>query len=397
MRILQVCPYDVGRPGGVQRHVVDLSNALARAGHEVTIVAPTGGEPPLLHARVELCRLGGAREWRMHGTRFEATWASRGELDRVAALTRAKSFDAAHFHTIWTPFMPWQVWRRIRGLVSRRVATFHDTPPPGVSGALTRSLFRVLSRALSKRLDAMIAVSSAPEKHLRVVDGRRLVQLPPCIDLQPYAAVARTRAPADGFTVLFVGRLEPRKGVLVLIDAFARVKSREPRATLVICGDGEQREAAEALVARLGVADAVTFTGALPDPGRLALYSSADVFCAPAPYGESYGLVIAEAMAAGLPVVAASNPGYRTVLTGAGVAGLVKPDDPEDLAARLAQVLGSPDLRAGLIQWGREFASRADVSTRLPEFLALYGPQESTTARNGSAADTSAPAYPARN
>ena len=396
LRILQVCPYDIGRPGGVQRHIVDLSNALARAGNDVTIAAPHGGDTPPLHARVDLQRIGRPREWRMHGTRFEATWASRGELERFATVARAAPFDAAHFHTMWTPFMPWQVWRRVRAHVARSVATFHDTPPPGFSGALTRGLFGVLSRALSKRLDAMIAVSTAPARHLRVVDGSRLVLLPGCIDLQPYAALAGARNRGEGCTVLFVGRLEPRKGVLVLIDAFARVKLEAPRAKLVICGDGEQREAAHALAARLGVADSVTFTGALPDSERLALYTRADVFCSPAPYGESYGLVLAEAMAAGLPVVAAANEGYRTVLTGAGAAGLDAPNDADDLAARLAQVLGSQALRASLAEWGREAAWRSDVSARLREFLALYAPAGAPASRTDSAAETSARASAAR-
>jgi phosphatidylinositol alpha-mannosyltransferase len=394
VKILQVCPYDVSRPGGVQRHVVDLSNALARAGHEVAIVAPATGAAPLLERGVELLRVGRTREWGMHGTRFEVTWASRDELDRVEA--RAREFDAAHFHTIWTPLMPWQVYRRVGRRVGRCVATFHDTPPPGVSGTLTRAAFGFLSGRLSRRLDTMIAVSSAPAQHLRVSGRARLVILPGCIDLTPYASIAR-EPEANGCTVLFVGRLEPRKGVLLLVEAFARVKAEAPLARLVICGDGEQRAEAEALAARRKVADAVTFTGALADAERLALYARADVFCAPSPFGESYGLVIAEAMAAGLPVVAAANAGYRTVLTGMGATGLVEPGDVGALAGRLAQVLGSHGLRSELSQWGREHAWRSDVSARLPEFLELYSPASQTAARTDPAADTSARAYPARN
>jgi phosphatidylinositol alpha-mannosyltransferase len=394
--VLQVCPYDIARPGGVQRHVLDLSNALVRAGHEMTIVAPAGADPSGLDSRVTLIRVGRARAWRMHGTRFEVTRASRGELDRVERLARAQRFDAAYFHAIWTPFMPWQVFRRVRGLVGRNIAMFHDTPPPGVSGALTRVLFGMLSRRLSRRLDVMIAVSSAPARHLRVVGGARLVLLPACIDLAPYASIARESG-AEGCTVLFVGRLEPRKGVLLLVEAFSRVKAAERRARLVICGDGEQRADAEALAARLNVADEVTFTGALSDTERLALYARADVFCAPSPFGESYGLVIAEAMAAGLPVVAAANPGYRTVLAGTGAAGLVKPGEIADLAERLVQLLGSRELRTSLSVWGRECAWRSDVSARLPEFLELFAPAPATPARNDSTPDTSARAYAARN
>jgi phosphatidylinositol alpha-mannosyltransferase len=393
MRVLQVCPYDVARAGGVQRHIVDLSNALARAGHEVTIVAPAGDREPALQAGVELYRLGRSREWRMHGTRFEVTRASAADLKVFAAHAASRPFDVAHFHTLWTPLMPWQVYRRAAAFAARRVATFHDTPPPGASGAVTRAAFRVLSSRLSLGLDAMIAVSSAPAGHLRPVARCPLVRLPPCIDLSPYASVSRERAIDRHPTVLFVGRLEPRKGVLLLIEAFARVRRSIPDARLVVCGDGEQRSAAEALGATLGVTDAVTFTGALSDTERLALYAEADVFCAPSPYGESYGLVLAEAMAAGVPVVAAANAGYATVLTGAGAAGLVEPGDVSALAARLSAVLGSRDLRDELSAWGRANASRSDVNARLGDFLDVYSPAPS---RAAPAADTSARASPAR-
>jgi len=388
MRILQVCPYDIARAGGVQRHIVDLSNALARAGHEVTIVAPASdGARPVLHDAVELYALGRFRAWRMHGTRFELTWASTPELDRFNARASGKPFDVAHFHTLWTPLMPWQLYRRARALAARTVATFHDTPPPGVSGAITRSVFRFLSRRISSDLDAMIAVSGAPAQHLRPLARCPLVRLPACIDLAPYAALGRVRDHPGDPTVLFVGRLEPRKGVLLLIEAFARVRESQPRARLVVCGEGDERAAAAALSSTLRVRDAVTFTGALPDPQRLALYGAADVFCAPSPYGESYGLVIAEAMAAGLAVVAAANAGYRTLLTGEGAAGLADPGDVAALARRLAEVLGSAGLRSKLSEWGAREAWRSDVNARLGDFLAVYSP-EAGTSRTDPAAET---------
>jgi phosphatidylinositol alpha-mannosyltransferase len=393
MRVLQVCPYDIARAGGVQRHIVDLSNALARAGHEVTIVAPAGAAAPAVEPGVEVRRLGRFREWRMHGTRFEVTRASRDELARfIAGAAAAGPYDVAHFHTVWTPLMPWQLYRRAGAFAARRVATFHDTPPPGPSGAVTRGVFRILSRAISRDLDAMIAVSSAPAAHLRPLPRCPLVSLPGCIDLRPYAALADARDTAEP-TVLFVGRLEPRKGVLLLIEAFARVRQARPRARLVVCGDGEQRSAAQALAANLGVLDAITFTGALPESDKLALYTRAGVFCAPSPYGESYGLVLAEAMAAGVPVVAAANAGYATVLTGAGAAGLVEPGDVPDLAARLLAVLGSRELGDELSAWGRANAWRSDVNARLEDFLDVYSQAPS---RAAPAADTSARACCAR-
>jgi phosphatidylinositol alpha-mannosyltransferase len=375
MRIAQVCPYDLARHGGVQRHILDLSQALSARGHEVTVIgaappraAPErldvsgGGAPPRRHT------LGRCFAYRMHGTTFELTWARAASLER---LRLDDAFDVAHFHSMHVPFMPWQVLRRL-GARTRRYATFHDTPPPSASGRFACAAFGFMSRRLSRHLDAIVPVSASAGAHLRPVAECPVISLPPCADLAPYFALPPLRAPDSEPTVLFVGRLEPRKGVLIAIDAFAELRARIPRARLVICGDGDERARAEARVAAQSLTRAVTFTGALDEAAKRGWYARASVFCAPSPYGESFGIVLAEAMAAGVPVVAADNAGYRNVLVGDGAAGLVPPGDASALAARLHEVLGSMSFRSRLAQWGRTAARAADVNERLSEFLRLY-------------------------
>ena len=107
------------------------------------------------------------------------------------------------------------------------------------------------------------------------------------------------------------------------------------------------------------------------------MLSDADVFCAPSPFGESYGLVLAEAMAVGLPVVAAANLGYRTVLCGIGAAGLTEPGDVQSLATTLSLMLENLPLRERLASWGRVEAQRSDVRQRLDEFVAILSPSPS--------------------
>ncbi len=374
MRILEVCPYDIERPGGVQRHVLDLARALGRTGHEVVVLAPGTDTTPAWEQCecYRVLRIGRFREWRMHGTAFEATWASSRELDTLLRLHEERPFDVAHFHTLWTPLLPWQVFRRLAGRVPRRVATFHDTPPPTLSGRITRVAYRLLSRVLSSRLDAAIAVSASPAAHLRLAPSCAFHRLPPVVDLAPLLEIPRPSRDGHAPTLLFIGRLEPRKGVLLLIEAYAQVRRDHPAARLVICGDGELAGAATALAARLAVADAVQFTGRLDEAAKRRLYGEADLFCAPSPYGESYGLVLVEAMAAGLPVVAADNSGYRTVLTGPGAAGLVQPGNVAELAARLSEFLDAPALCRELSTWGRGHALSADVTTRLSDFVDVF-------------------------
>lgn len=370
MKILQVCPYDLSRPGGVQRHVLDLATAASEAGHSMTVLAPPA-QAPIAATAFEILHIGRSRNWKLHGTGFEATLATSAELDALEERHRKAPFDVLHAHTLWTPFMAWQVFRRLAGQVGRRVATFHDTPPPTFSGAIMRRAFRLLSRRLSQQLDAMIAVSASPEGHLRRRAGCALYRLPPCVDLAPYLALP-TPAMERAAVVLFIGRLEPRKGILTLIEALAALRRERAQVRLVVCGDGPQRDEAQARVDALNLRDAVQFLGALDERGKRRLYREADVFCAPAAYGESYGLVLAEAMAAGLPVVAAGNAGYRSVLVGEGACGLVRPNDPEELAQRLSQFLADSSLRQRLSHWGRSEALRSDVRTRLPEFLQVY-------------------------
>ncbi|MEW6690420.1 MAG: glycosyltransferase family 4 protein [Pseudomonadota bacterium] len=370
MRILQVCPYDLDRPGGVQRHIVDLCAALERAGHVAAILAP--GPAPQPAPAASRIYLGARRRLRMFGTAFEIAWVDARQTQALERLLREDAFDVLHLHTPWVPFLQWQVLRR--ATAPRVVATFHETLAPTGAGHARGALYRVLSRALSRRLDVAIAVSEAPAEYLRLEPRCALRILPPCIDLAAERAIEAPRpGAARASRVLFVGRLEPRKGVAVLIRAFSRLAASRPDASLTVCGDGAQRPALQALARDLGVADRIEFSGALGDEAKRALYARHDLLCAPSPYGESFGLVIAEAMAAGLPVVAAANPGYRTLLTGPGAQGLVAPWDAGALAARMEQVLGDAEMRGSLAAWGRRAALRADVHQRLADFLEVYG------------------------
>jgi len=374
VKILQVCPYDLRRPGGVQRHVLDLAAALRREGHDVRLLAP--GAPALPFAV-------GQRMLHALGTSFEAGWVPRDARTALARYLASERFDVAHLHAPWSPFLPLQVLRALEGTGTARVATFHDLPPPTTAGSALRALYRPLSRWLSGRLEAAIAVSPAPAGHLRLAAGCPLYVMPACIELAELRKIGIARAGGGGARLLCIGRLEPRKGVDVLLRAFARLRAARPDASLTLLGDGDERAALEALARSLRIADAVVFLGAADEAEKRSQLAQADVLCAPARHGESFGLVLVEAMAAGVPVVSADNAGYRTVLTGAGAAGLAPAGDAAALADRLAAVLGDDALRARLSGWGRDAAAVADLRARLPEFLAIYASARSKRERAG--------------
>ena len=370
MRIVQVCPYDPDRHGGVQRNMHALDAALSARGHETLIIAPGAARP----GEAGIWRLGSMRNVAFAGTRFEVTWAAADDLGRTLAALREWQPDVVHFHTPWDPLMPWQLFRR---LDVTRVATFHDTPPPGLTGAMLRALFKGLSRYLLSELDGAMAVSSSPLAHLRPgATGVTPIVLPPVTDLSPFFAARK--AASERASILFLGRLEPRKGVQVLLDAATRLASGAvalptglPQPRFVVAGDGDLRGAVLATQERLG-AGWIDFVASPTQDEQLRLLSEATLAVSPALYGESFGIVLTEALASGTPVIGADNAGYRTVLTGRGAGLLVPAGDGQALARLIASLLSDADERAALSDWGRAHARQFDVTERVGDFEAFY-------------------------
>jgi phosphatidylinositol alpha-mannosyltransferase len=172
-------------------------------------------------------------------------------------------------------------------------------------------------------------------------------------------------------TLLFVGRLEPRKGVMVLAEAYRRLCADGLPVRLVIAGGGDEEPKLRRFVARHSLPE-VVFAGRFEDADAVAVYASGDIVCAPSPYGESFGIVIAEAMASGRPVVAAANRGYRTLLTGEGAQLLAPPGDAEAFYRRLKALVLDPALRARMGAWGRVEARRYDCRQIAPRLVDIY-------------------------
>jgi phosphatidylinositol alpha-mannosyltransferase len=362
MKIGIVCPYDMDRPGGVQAHVRDIAAALAARGHAVRIVSPGAAGEAAEEGR--LARFGRRRMIGFNRTRFEISLAWGAEARRLSAWLAAERFDVLHLHTPWDPFLPVQVLRRAGA--AARVATFHDTPPDDFGGRMTRRLFRCLAPWFARRLDRVFAVSEGQFGHLVAPAGTELAALPPSIDLSRLLAQPRRPRGDGAVQVLFVGRLDARKGASLLLDAFARLRAEGLPLRLVVAGDGAE---AAALAAR--ARPEVRFAGRVTEEEKARLLAESDVFCAPSPGGESFGLVVVEAMAAGLPVVAAANAGYSRVLA-ARPECLVAPGDAAALADGLRRFAADAGLRAGLAAWGRGEAPRYDAAVWAERFEEIY-------------------------
>lgn len=367
MKILQLTPYAMDRPGGVQTHIRDLSGWLRSQGHEVRIIAPPGTRPA--KGTEGFTELGTVRNIAVHGTKFELTRARRTELQDCVADLRAWGAEVAHLHTPWTPMLPLQVWR---ALDIPGVATFHATLPENqgfdpLAWALRRS-----AHWFNKRLNGIVVPSQAPQDQWRANKVDPLPQiLPPTVDLSRWRAAGAAAAPSDTFSAVCMGRLEERKGTATLLSAWSRVESQLPEARLTIAGDGRCKAALLEQARDLNLAN-VTFAPPPTDAEARALIAGADIFAAPAHHGESFGLVLIEAMAAGTLPVAAANEGYATVMTGEGADLLVPPADADALADKILAIATRPELKHRLGAWAETHSERFDVRYLGPAYEAFF-------------------------
>lgn len=329
-----VCPYSLSRPGGVQGQAQGLARALRRRGHAVSLLAPADGRPGTWRSDGE----GGGTVWLGHPVGLRANgsvapvclWPSAAW--RVRSVALARHVDVVHLHEPLAPVAAYGVLARPPAPL---VGTFHRSGSSPWYGAL-----RPLAGWAAGHLSVRCAVSEAAGRTASAALGGACEVLFNGVDTERFAPLepAPDRSAAAP-TLVFLGRHEPRKGLAVLLEAFARLTAP---ATLWVAGDGP---ATPALRARYGGDRRIEWLGVLPDdevPGRLA---RADVLCAPSLGGESFGMVLLEAMAAGCAVVASDIDGYRQAA--GGHARLVAPGDAAAWTPALEEAVAGAALASG--------------------------------------------------
>jgi phosphatidyl-myo-inositol alpha-mannosyltransferase len=354
LRVALVCPYSWSVPGGVQAQVAGLAQALRLRGNDVEILAPADG-PVDEQGFLPMGRTIGFRD---NGaiTRIALSPAT---LVRAIRAVRTRGYDLVHLHE---PMLPHTCYAALQSARVPVVGTFHML---NVSERWYR-LFGPVVRQAARRLDARIAVSEAAREFVsRLVPGEyRLI--PNGIDAAGYAFPHCTGG--SGRRVVFVGRPEPRKGLPVLFEAFGLLPET---AELDLIGVASADLSRVANGARPVALARVRAHGRVPDRVRRDLLSRADVLAAPSLGGESFGLVVLEGMAAGVPVVASDIAGYRDVLP-PDAGELVPPGDPSALADALRRLLADAGLRRRAGEAGRRAAARYDWSVVAEEILGVY-------------------------
>ncbi|HEY6538208.1 MAG TPA: glycosyltransferase family 4 protein [Candidatus Dormibacteraeota bacterium] len=346
MKVGLVSPYDYGRPGGVGEHVRHLATELRRQGLDVKVLAPSAGAK----ARpVEgLFPLGRPIPVPANGS--VARISLSFHLSRkIRFLLDQERFDVVHLHEPLMPALPVTVLRTNGGGVN--VGTFHAYARQNLGYYYGRPILRRLFR----RLDACIAVSEPAKTFVSRYFPADYTVIPNGID--PEAFNPRV-PPAPGIarqgrrTILFLGRLEDRKGLATLLDAYSLLRQVRADCQLVVVGDGPLRRGYERRVEEEGIPD-VRFCGFVPEAEKAGYLTAADIYCAPNTGKESFGVILLEAMASGRPVVATAIDGFRQVISDGQEGLLTPPRDEAGMAATLARLLDDDQLRRQMGERGR--------------------------------------------
>lgn len=366
MKIGLVCPYNMFQySGGVQEVVVQLQKHMTAKGHEALIITPR----PAKHYKNPPAGVVMVGRSRKMNTPFATMvdWGFEADSNEIDDILENENFDILHFHEPWQPFLSRQILSRSKAI---NIATFHAKLPDTI---VSRSLLNILSPytlSVLKYLDIFTAVSDAAADYVKTLSNKPITIVPNGIDLERFVRPKNVKK-SKTKTILYLGRLEKRKGVIYLLDAYAKLRENHDDVRLLIGGNGVKKESLENRVEEYEIPD-VTFLGYVPEKDKIQLMAEADLFCSPAIYGESFGIVLLEAMSLGVPVVAGNNPGYIGVMTDRGRLSLVTPENTLDFSQRLEVMLYDEAVRSLWLEWATQHVKNFSFDNVADNYERVY-------------------------
>jgi phosphatidylinositol alpha-mannosyltransferase len=365
MRIGIVCPYSWDIPGGVQAHVRDLAETLIELGHQVSVLAPGEEDSPKLPPYVVAAGKAVPIPYNGSVARLQFGLVS---ATRVRRWLRDGNFDVVHVHE---PAPPSLSLLTVLLADVPLVATFHSSS--------TRSrflqIFDSAVQAVLERLSGRIAVSQAARKMIMVHLGADAVVIPNGVAVSAYSKAeplpGYPRDPELGGTIGFIGRYdESRKGMAVLLAALQTLVEKRPGLQLLVAGRGDQEEFLKTLPP--SVAGSVVLLGLISEAEKASMLRSVDVYVAPNTGGESFGIILLEAMAARTPIVASDIDAFRRVLDDGRAGLLFSNRDSAALAQGLDRVLADPGLRGVLAAASADVVRPYDWTVVATQILRVY-------------------------
>lgn len=360
MKIGMVCPYSFDVPGGVQAHVVDLAEVLIERGHKVSVLAPASEGIELPDFVVSA---GKALAIPYNGSVARLSFGPAASA-RVRRWIADNDFDVLHIHEPNAPSLSMLALRVAQGPI---VATFHTS----TTKSLVLSTFQGVLQPYLEKISGRIAVSELARRWQVESLGSDAVEIPNGVDVGAFAHAERLPGyPRSGPTILFLGRYdEPRKGMAVLMRALSKLVAKHPDLEVLVVGRGDKsrlrREAGS-------LAPHFRLLGQVDDKEKASALRSADVYCAPNLGGESFGIVLVEAMAAGTPVVASELDAFRRVLRDGTAGELVPIEDSEALGDAVLRVLDDEAHRRRLIDAGTAVVGEYDWPVVAEQILRVY-------------------------
>lgn len=361
MRIGLVCPYSWDIPGGVQFHVRDLAVNLLALGHHVQVLTPANDEDDL---PPHVTSAGRAIPIRYNGS------VARPQFGPVAAARIRRwlkdgHFDVLHVHEPTAPSLSFLTCVLAKGPI---VATFHTAT---IRSRWLAALQGVLQPFL-ERIAGRIAVSDLARRVQVEHLGGDAIVIPNGVDVSHFVDASPLPGyPRPGMTIGFLGRFdERRKGLPVLLEALALIAAEHPDLQLLVAGRGDESELLDELPGILS--KRVTVLGEVSEDVKAQMLASIDIYCAPNLGGESFGVILVEAMAAGAAIVASDLDAFRRVLNGGAAGVLVRRGDAAALADGLSALLKDPERRADLVAAGRLAVREYDWQVVTKQVLAVY-------------------------
>ena len=368
MKIGIVCPYDYFRHGGVQEHVRAVAEELRLRGHNVKVI--TIPPPDGINKEPEnVITLGSATMINAPDTSFEIS--ASATPSQIDDMLEREQFDIIHYHEPMLPLLPGQILSRSNAI---NIATFHAHKTDDIMSRSLDLIHLPYHRNRAKFINYVTAVSEAAAVYVSKAEGQNIHIVPNGIKLKrfkPEQTDTYKEFDDDVKTILHIGRLEKRKGAEYLLRAYEELKEKDPNTRLVIAGDGPRLKALKTYVDQYDVQD-VHFLGFVSEEDKLQLLKTCDLFVSAALYGESFGIVLLEAMAMGAPMIAGDNDGYVSVLKEVGRISLVNPKHQTEFVRRMELVLSEDKLRTLLINWGLEYVQQFDYARVTDQYLEIY-------------------------
>lgn len=364
MNIIQVCPYNLSIPGGVQTHVTHLSNNLVKRKHKVLVIAPSlkksGFERKF---DCEVIYITDAKRIGLWGTSIDISILNRKEKRHLRNVLAEFRPHAVHFHTIWNPFMQTQILNLLDPDV-KRVATFHDTPPDfGVGRYIGANLMKLGAGYYMRRLDEIISVSKTQAAAMGIDEinsGDNFHLIPNGIDASLSSLeIHKEKENKKEFKLIFIGRFEKRKGLFDLLEVYKKLSSeiKDPKLSLSLLGDGPQMPKVKKL-AEEQLLPNVSFYPNTGDKEKNRLLAGSDLLVAPSLYGESFGIVLLEAMALEVKVAGYGNAGYLNIGRDYGEENFPAPGDKKELFNVIRNHIIHPESTDHLAERGARIAKQ---------------------------------------